>query len=141
LQTAGVNFQELWKLDIVKHSQLQSNDVWAIRCAYGVEAARASIMEQIMSVFGAYGIEVDPRHLSLIADFMTFDGGFRPMSRIGMENSSSTFLQMSFETTTHFLKNSALIRAKDDIMSPSANIVVGRPVKHGTGSFMLMAKG
>lgn len=39
--------------------------------AYGVEACRATIVREVSSVFGAYGIGVDPRHLSLIADFMT----------------------------------------------------------------------
>lgn len=91
-------------------------------------------------MFGAYGIEVDPRHLALIADYMTFDGGFKPMSRIGIEGSSSTLLQMSFETTAHFLKQAALTGTMDDLQSPSANIVVGRPIRHGTGSFSLFAK-
>ena len=142
LQTAGVNFEELWKLEenVARHNELMSNDIWAVRCSYGVEAARSSIMEQIRSVFGAYGIEVDPRHLSLIADYMTFDGGFKPMSRIGIEDSSSTLLQMSFETTAHFLKKSALTNTFDDLESPSANIVVGRPIRHGTGLFSLLAK-
>lgn len=31
----------------------------------------------VQSVFGAYGIGVDPRHLGLIADFMTHTGGYR----------------------------------------------------------------
>ena len=142
LQTAGVNFEELWKLeeDLVRHNELMSNDVWAVRCSYGVEAARSNIMFQIRSVFGAYGIKVDPRHLSLIADYMTFGGGFKPMSRIGIEDSSSTFLQMSFETTAHFLKKSALTSAFDELESPSASIALGRPIRHGTGLFSLLAK-
>jgi DNA-directed RNA polymerase I subunit RPA1 len=140
LQTAGINFEEIWELDSVSHDELLCNDIWAIRCAYGVEAARDSIMGQIRNVFGAYGIEVDPRHLSLIADYMTFDGGFKPMSRIGMEDCSSTLLQMSFETTAHFLKKAAMSSKVDNMESPSANIVLGQPIRHGTGSFALLAK-
>ena len=65
LQTAGCNFEEIWKLDegVVDHNKLVSNDIWAIRCAYGVEAARMSIADQIRGVFAVYGISVDPRHL------------------------------------------------------------------------------
>ena len=37
---------------------------------YGVEAARATIITQMEEVFGAYGITVDRRHLSLVADAM-----------------------------------------------------------------------
>jgi len=117
-----------------------SNDTWAIRSAYGVEAARSNIVEQIRSVFGAYGIEVDSRHLTLIADYMTYEGGYKAMNRIGMEEMSSTLLQMSFETTAHFLTKAALEGTKDNLESPSANIVLGRPIRHGTGAFDLLVK-
>ncbi len=66
----------------------------------GVEASRASIVSEIAAVFGVYGIHVDPRHLGLIADYMTFLGGFRPMSRAGMTDAASACLQMSFEVGT-----------------------------------------
>mmetsp|Transcript_27715 Transcript_27715/g.66796 ORF Transcript_27715/g.66796 Transcript_27715/m.66796 type:complete len:1765 (-) Transcript_27715:143-5437(-) len=140
LQTAGINFEEMWKLENVDHSRLMSNDIWAIRCSYGVEAARNNIVEQIRSVFGVYGIEVDPRHLSLIGDYMTFGGDYTAMNRTGMREMSSPFLQMSFETTAQFLTQAALMGNGDQLNSPSANIVVGRPVRHGTGAFTLMVK-
>lgn len=140
LQTAGINFEEMWKLDNVDHSRLMSNDIWAVRCSYGVEAARNNIVDQIRSVFGVYGIEVDPRHLSLIGDYMTFGGDYTPMNRTGMREMSSPFLQMSFETTAQFLTQASLTASSDYLQSPSANIVVGRPVRHGTGAFSLMAK-
>lgn len=135
LQTAGCNFEEIWKLHQVDHNKLMSNDIWAVRCAYGVEAARMSIVEQIRGVFAVYGISVDPRHLTLIADYMTFDGGFKAMNRIGMADASSSFLQMSFETTANFMIDAALNNKVELINSPSANIVLGRPIKHGTGAF------
>ena len=138
LQTAGINFEEIWKLDVVDHSRLVTNDIWAMRCAYGVEAARMSIVDQIRGVFGVYGITVDPRHLSLIADYMTFEGGYKAMNRIGMEETSSPLLQMSFETTVHFLRQAVMAGGSDDLSSPSANLVVGKPIRHGTGCFSLL---
>mmetsp|Transcript_20478 Transcript_20478/g.41728 ORF Transcript_20478/g.41728 Transcript_20478/m.41728 type:complete len:1306 (+) Transcript_20478:393-4310(+) len=140
LQTAGVNFEEMWILDNVDHDRLASNDIWAIRCAYGVEAARMNIVDQIRGVFAVYGIEVDPRHLSLIADYMTFDGGYKAMNRIGMADSSSPFLQMSFETTANFMVDAAVHGEKDLAQSPSSNIVIGRPIRHGTGAFDCLVK-
>lgn len=140
LQTAGINFTEMWKLANVDHSRLMSNDIWAVRCSYGVEAARNTIVNQIRSVFGVYGIEVDPRHLSLIADYMTHGGGYTPMNRTGMWETSSPFLQMSFETTAQFMTQAALTGGSDFMNSPSANIVAGRPIRHGTGAFSLLVK-
>ena len=52
---------------------MRTNDIAAMRRLYGVEACRSSIIEQITAVFGVYGIEVDERHLGLIADYMTFE--------------------------------------------------------------------
>lgn len=142
LQTAGCNFEEIWRLgeDVVDHNQLVSNHIWGIRCAYGVEAARMSIADQIRGVFAVYGICVDPRHLSLIADFMTYDGEYKPMNRIGMADISSTFLQMSFESTSVFMVDAAMHKRNDPMLSPSANIVLGHPIRHGTGAFECIAK-
>lgn len=49
---------------------LGSNDIYAILQTYGVEAARRAIIEEMGNVFGAYGIAVDYRHLTVIADYM-----------------------------------------------------------------------
>ena len=140
LQTAGCNFTELWNLVEVDHSLISSNDIWAVCCSYGVEAARMTIVEQIRSVFAVYGISVDPRHLTLIADYMTYNGGFKAMSRLGMAEASSSFLQMTFETTANFMIDAALNNRYEPMMSPSANIVVGRPIRHGTGAFDCIVK-
>eukprot|EP00804_Cyclotella_cryptica_P004163 CCRYP_014543-RB/>CCRYP_014543-RB protein AED:0.08 eAED:0.08 QI:152/0.87/0.77/1/0.75/0.66/9/493/1780 len=115
-------------------------DAKSVNTSYGVEAARRSIADQIKGVFAVYGISVDPRHLSLIADFMTYDGEYKPMNRIGMTDISSTFLQMSFESTSVFMVDAALHKRTDPMMSPSANIVMGHPIRHGTGAFECIAK-
>ena len=99
-----------------------------------------SIVDQIRGVFAVYGISVDPRHLTLIADYMTYDGGYKAMNRIGMADASSSFLQMSFETTANFMIDAALNNRDEPMNSPSANIVLGRPIKHGTGAFECIVK-
>ena len=92
---------------------------------YGIEACRANIVKEIRSVFGVYGIAVDYRHLSLISDFVTFNGDYRAFNRIGMEESSSPFLKMSFETTMKYLVGSSLTKDTDWLESPSSALVLG----------------
>lgn len=89
-------------------------------------------------MFKVYGIAVDYRHLSLIADYMTFEGSYKPFNRIGIEGNSSPFQKMSFETTMHFLKNATISGDHDPIKSPSACLVTGRVVHGGTGCFELL---
>jgi DNA-directed RNA polymerase I subunit RPA1 len=74
---------------------------------YGVEAARMAIIRELNAVFGVYGISVSHRHLSLVADYMTFEGGYRGMNRMTMRANANPFLKMSFETTTEFLNSSS----------------------------------
>lgn len=72
VQTDGINFEGAWaNSDVVDTSAVTSNDVGSVLRTFGVEAARATVVAEVSAVFGAYGIGVDPRHLSLISDHMT----------------------------------------------------------------------
>ena len=72
VQTDGINFSGVWAhTDLIDVDNITTNDVGSTLRMYGVEAARATLMREVRAVFGAYGIGVDPRHLGLIADFMT----------------------------------------------------------------------
>ncbi|XP_063781050.1 DNA-directed RNA polymerase I subunit RPA1 [Pseudophryne corroboree] len=138
LNTEGINLQELFKYsDILDLKRLYSNDIHAMANTYGIEAALRVVEKEIKDVFAVYGIEVDPRHLSLVADYMCFEGTYRPLNRYGMQSSSSPFQQMTFETSYKFLKDATMSGAKDDLLSPSACLVVGKVVKGGTGLFDL----
>ena len=61
---------------------------------YGIEAANRTLVREIVNVFYPYGITIDPRHLTLVADFMTFDGTYKPFNRIGIENNPSPLQQV-----------------------------------------------
>jgi hypothetical protein len=58
---------------------IYSNDIYGFLMAYGVEAARSAILKEISGVFDAYKIDVDGRHLELIADYMVKLLGFSYM--------------------------------------------------------------
>ncbi|XP_066429086.1 DNA-directed RNA polymerase I subunit RPA1 [Eleutherodactylus coqui] len=138
LNTEGINLPKMFEhAEILNLRRLYTNDVHKMANTYGIEAALRVVQKEIKDVFAVYGIEVDPRHLSLVADYMCFEGTYRPLNRLGMQSNSSPFQQMSFETSYKFLKDATLIGAKDDLQSPSACLVVGKVVKGGTGLFDL----
>eukprot|EP00058_Branchiostoma_floridae_P008853 XP_002594341.1 hypothetical protein BRAFLDRAFT_201044 [Branchiostoma floridae] len=139
LKTEGVKLQELFKYDrVFDLNKLCSNHIHAMANTYGIEAACRIIVKEIKEVFAVYGIEVDPRHLSLVADYMTYEGVYKPFNRTGIQSNASPFQQMSFETSMQFLKEATISGAKDDLKSPSARLVTGRPVMGGTGCFELL---
>ncbi|XP_001602617.2 DNA-directed RNA polymerase I subunit RPA1 [Nasonia vitripennis] len=139
LKTDGINVVEMFKYnEILDLHRLYSNDIYGISQTYGIEAANRVIVKEVKDVFKMYGITVDTRHLSLIADYMTFEGRFQPLSRKGMEDSASPLQQMSFESSLNFLKNATLQGKNDDLTSPSSRLMLGQPCNSGTGAFSLM---
>lgn len=60
------------------------------------------------NVFGVYGIEVNPRHLTLTADYMTFTGAILAFNRGAMEQSSSPLQKITFETTVAFMQKAII---------------------------------
>lgn len=55
---------------MIEEDSIYSNDIYAILVTYGVEMARAAIVREMSGVFDVYKIDVDSRHLELIADYM-----------------------------------------------------------------------
>uniref|UniRef100_A0A8D3AUC3 DNA-directed RNA polymerase subunit n=1 Tax=Scophthalmus maximus TaxID=52904 RepID=A0A8D3AUC3_SCOMX len=138
LNTEGINMHELFKhSDILDINRLYSNEVHAMANTYGIEVALKVIEKEIKDVFAVYGIEVDPRHLSLVADYMCFEGVYKPLNRHAIRSNSSPLQQMTFETSYKFLKQATMLGSHDQLVSPSACLVVGKVVKGGTGLFEL----
>lgn len=140
--TEGVNVTDLWPFyEMIDFSSIQSNDIYAILLNFGVEAARATIVREIASVFTVYGISVNQRHLYLIADYMTHTGSYRPFSRFGMDDATaSPLLKMTFESTVSFVRKAALAAESDDCNNPAGRLVIGKPVSLGTGASRLQYK-
>ena len=65
-------------------------------------------------------------------------GGYRACNRLGIEACTSPFLKISFETAASFLVSATLHGDVDDLTSPAARIVLGRPVGMGTGCLELV---
>lgn len=137
LVTDGVNFPEVWEhcRTFISQDNISTNDIAAMLRHYGVEAARATIVQEMKAVFSGHGISVDSRHLNLIADVMTRGGGYTAFNRIGISDHVSPFLKMSFETTCKFLTEVTMEKGSDDLKSPSGQIVLGKVNGVGTGSF------
>ncbi|XP_047209897.1 DNA-directed RNA polymerase I subunit RPA1 [Girardinichthys multiradiatus] len=138
LNTEGINMHEIFKYsDILDINKLYSNEVHAMASTYGIEVALKVIEKEIKDVFAVYGIEVDPRHLSLVADYMCFEGIYKPLNRHAIMSNSSPLQQMTFETSYKFLKQATMLGSHDQLASPSACLVVGKVVRGGTGLFDL----
>lgn len=139
LETEGININEMFKYNrILNLNKLYSNNMHEIAKTYGIEAARKIIVSEVQNVFNVYGIQVNPRHLLLIADYMTFDGTIKSFNRAGIKHCPSVLQKMTFESSLLFLKDAIEFGRKDCLQSPSSRLIVGQPINCGTGSFSLL---
>jgi DNA-directed RNA polymerase I subunit RPA1 len=138
MQVDGEAIREMWRRGTCLNvNSIRTNNIHTMLDTYGVEAARATIVNEVNAVFAVYGIEVDARHMSLVADTMTQGGGYCAMNRMGLRPNASPLLKMSFETTFEFLRNATVSGDYDPMDSASSRIVLGQPALGGTGSFDL----
>ena len=61
-----------------------SNHIVEVEHVLGIEAARLAIMKEIDTVYSSYGMEIDKRHLMLLADVMTYKGQILGITRFGI---------------------------------------------------------
>jgi DNA-directed RNA polymerase I subunit RPA1 len=141
IHTTGVNLRAMQKYsDFIDPHRIATNDIAAVLSVYGVEACRNNIARELGGVFGSHGIDVDNRHINLIADYMTRNGDFTPFNRMGLRGNVSPFTKMSFETTLAFLKDAVLDGDWDDLTTPSSRLVMGRLGRVGTGGFDVLTQ-
>lgn len=141
IHTEGINIMEMWKYcEILEINKLWCNNIHSMINTYGIEAGRVVLIKEIQNVFGAYGITIDNRHLNLVTDYMTYWGKYVPFNRVGISSSASPLQKMSFEASMSFLKQASCYFHNDSIKSPSARIVVGKPVQNGTNCFDVLMK-
>eukprot|EP01117_Protostelium_nocturnum_P010783 TRINITY_DN3884_c0_g1_i4.p1 TRINITY_DN3884_c0_g1~~TRINITY_DN3884_c0_g1_i4.p1 ORF type:complete len:1636 (+),score=631.33 TRINITY_DN3884_c0_g1_i4:22-4908(+) len=134
--TSGINLAACWEFqDRFDVNKITCNNPHFMIDAYGIEAGKAVVETEIANVFSVYGIQVDSRHLSLIADFMTKTGQFRGMNRPAIQSSPSVYQKASYESTMDFLTKAAISGDTDRLQSPSASLVLGKVVESGTGGF------
>jgi DNA-directed RNA polymerase beta' subunit len=107
----------------------------------GIEAARRTIMTEIHTTMDGHGLTVDPRHVGLLADIMTYRGETLGITRFGVTKMKQSVLMLaSFEKTADHLFEAAIRGAVDSINGVSECIIMGVPIPIGTGLFQLLHK-
>ena len=86
-----------------------------------------------------HGVEVDQRHVALLADLMTHKGEVLGNQRHGIAKLKESVLMLaSFEMTADHLFEAAYHGQTDDLSGVSESIIMGMPMRLGTGLFQLL---
>lgn len=138
LFTEGSNLAAILEIPGIDHSRVQTNDILQIQDQLGIEAARQAIMDEAFGTLKGQGLQVDLRHLMLVADVMTADGEVKAIGRQGVSGQKSSILaRAAFEITVDHLLQAGMIGEIDPLNGVAENIIVGQPVNLGTGAVRL----
>lgn len=140
--TAGSNLKSVAELEAVDTTRTISNDIFEVSEILGIEAARATIINEIYKVIESQGLDIDERHIMLVADMMTVDGVIKGITRYGIIGEKSSVLaRASFETPIKHIINAALIGERDPLNSVVENVMINQIIPIGTGLPRIVMKG
>ncbi|MEM4490206.1 MAG: DNA-directed RNA polymerase subunit A'' [Desulfurococcaceae archaeon] len=130
----GSNLEEVMKIPGVDWRKIYTNNIHEIERVLGIEAARAAIIREIKNTLDDQGLDVDIRHIMLLADMMTWTGHVRQVGRMGIAGEKPSVLaRATFETTVQKLVESAITGEEDTLPSITENIIIGQVIPVGTG--------
>jgi len=134
IATEGSNLKEIFKVPEVDKRRVYTNDIFEVYNVLGVEAARNVIIREAVRVLEDQGLDVNIKHIMLIADAMTRTGKIKQIGRHGLVgDKTSPLAKAAFEITTKHLYEAAIKGAVDELKGVAENIIVGQPIKTGTG--------
>lgn len=139
--TAGCNLKEILQHDKVDETRTTSNDIYEIADVLGIEAARQAIINEVFKVIESQGLNVDVRHIMLVADTMCGNGEVKGITRYGVVSEKASVLaRASFETPIRHIINASLSGEIDKLNSVVENVMLNQPVPVGTGLPNLITK-
>jgi len=141
IQTFGTNLKDVLELEGVDYTKTTSNNIQETAKVLGIEAARQTIVNEIFAVLNAQGVDVDLRHITLVADAMCRTGTVEGATRHGItKQKASVLARASFEIPIQHLVDASTIGEIDKLTSVVENVIINQPMPVGTGLPDLMVE-
>ncbi|MCK4902462.1 MAG: DNA-directed RNA polymerase subunit A'', partial [Thermoplasmatales archaeon] len=141
IYSEGSNLEKVLEVEGVDPFRTTTNDIQAVGRVLGIEAARNMIIQEAYNTLMEQGLNVDLRHIMIVADVMTADGTIRAIGRHGVSKEKESVLsRAAFEITVSHLLQASRRGETDKLGGVAENIIVGQPVNLGTGAVELIMK-
>ncbi len=141
IQTFGSNLKDVLQAENVDEVRTTTNNIIEISKVLGIEAARQAIVDEAVSVLQEQGMDVDIRHILLVADMMCSTGEVKGITRHGITSQKTSVLaRASFEIPLKHLIDASIAGETDKLSSVIENVMINQPVPVGTGLPGLVVK-
>jgi len=134
IKTEGTNLSGVVQIEGVDAARVVSNHLHEVEKLFGIEAARSLIINEAKSVLEQQGLDVDLRHLLILADLMCNTGTIQSIGRHGISGSkTSVFARAAFEVTVNQLLDAGIYGEEERLLGIPENVIVGQVCPIGTG--------
>ena len=134
IRTDGSNLPKVLEVPGIDPTRTVTNNIHEIARTLGIEAARNAIINEAKGVLEEQGLDVDVRHVMLVADIMTLNGRVRQIGRHGISGEKASVLaRAAFEITVPNIVEAAVRGESDPLKGVTENVIVGQPIPIGTG--------
>lgn len=139
IYSEGTNLLNVLRVSGVDPLRTISNHIHEIADCLGIEAARNIIITEAINVLEEQGLDVDLRHVMLVADLMTVTGEVRQIGRHGISGEKASVLaRAAFEVTVKHLLEASTRGEIDHLKGITENVIIGQTILLGTGAIDLM---
>ena len=134
VRTEGSSLALALEVPGVDTTRTVSNNINETALVLGIEAARNVIVKEALGVLEEQGLDVDIRHVMLVADMMTSSGEVLQVGRHGVSGEkASTLAKAAFEITIPTIVDAAVKGITDTLKGVAENVIVGQQIPMGTG--------
>lgn len=141
INTLGSNLADVFNIEGVDSTRTVSNNIHEVAKVLGIEAARSIIIREAEKTIKDQGLDVDIRHVMLVADMMTAYGEIKAIGRYGIAGSKGSVLaRANFEETIKHLTKASVKKEVDKLDSIVENVMINQVVPAGTGMFDLVLR-
>jgi len=134
IYTEGSNLKDVLNLEGINKQKTITNNIREIEWVLGIEAARQSIIDQLYDIYTSEGLDINIRHIILVADLMTMNGKVESLGRVGiMKYKKSPVARACYEQAVFHMYNAAVYGEYEEVDGIAENIVVGLHINIGTG--------
>jgi DNA-directed RNA polymerase subunit A' len=132
--TEGSNLMEALKIPEVDKTRVFTNNIHEIGEVLGIEAARTALVKELKGTLDEQGLDVDIRHIMLVASAMTTNGRVKQIGRHGLSGEKvSVLAKAAFERTIPTLVEGAITGSTDHMRGMTERVLAGEEIKAGTG--------
>lgn len=138
IDTEGTNLAGVLALPNIDTTRTFCDNMWDIYYTFGIECCRTFIYEEFTKVISFDGTYINPRHITLLIDAMTYTGIPTKVQRDGIDRDVGPVAKLLFEKVVDNMFYSGVFTENDQMKGFASSVMYGKSGTSGTGAVSII---